>query len=184
MLTAGARLQSIDIERFSYFGGGLNTAYDEEAITPVVGLVVKPVEGLSLYANYIEALQEGAVAPLGPAIANPGEVLVPRMSTQYEVGGKIYFDPSIFATLAFYRIERPGEGFEDDGAGGTRFAYVGEQRNRGIELTLNSRRASGSSLVLPLPTPSSTTDWMRRASPNLPPTRMWSGTCLSFPTSP
>ena len=75
LLTAGARLQSIDIERFSYSGGGLDIAYDEEAITPVVGLVVKPVEGLSLYANYIEALQEGAVATLDPAIANPGEVL-------------------------------------------------------------------------------------------------------------
>ncbi len=147
LLTAGARLQSIDIERFSYFGGGLDTAYDEEAITPVVGLVVKPVEGLSLYANYIEALQEGAVAPLDPAIANPGEVLAPRMSTQYEIGGKFYFDPAIFVTLAFYRIERPGEGFEASGADGTRFAYVGEQRNQGAELTLNGELAPGLRLI-------------------------------------
>lgn len=143
LLTGGARLQSIEIERFSYFGGGLDTAYDENAVTPVVGLVVKPVEGLSLYANYIEALQEGAIAPIDPEISNPGEVLPPRMSRQYEVGGKFYFDPSVFATLAFYRIERPGEGFEDDGAGGTRFAYVGEQRNQGVELTLNGELAPG-----------------------------------------
>ena len=143
LLTGGARLQSIDIERFSYFGGGLDTEYSEDAVTPVVGLVVKPVEGLSLYANYIEALQEGAVAPLDPEISNSGEVLGPRMSSQYEVGGKFYFDPAIFATLAFYRIERPGEGFEDDGAGGTRFAYLGEQRNQGVELTLNGELAPG-----------------------------------------
>ena len=143
LLTAGARWQSIDIERFSYFGGALDTEYSEDALTPVVGLVVKPVEGLSLYANYIEALQEGAVAPLDPQISNPGEVLAPRMSTQYEVGGKFYFDPSVFATLALYRIERPGEGFEPDGAGGTRFAYLGEQRNQGVELTLNGEIAPG-----------------------------------------
>ena len=105
--------------------------------------MVKPVEGLSLYANYIEALQEGAVAPLDPQISNPGDVLAPRMSTQYEVGGKFYFDPSLFATLALYRIKRPGEGFEPDGAGGRRFAYLGEQRNQGVELTLNGEIAPG-----------------------------------------
>lgn len=143
LLTAGARWQTIDIERFSYFGGALDTEYREDAITPVVGLVVKPVEGLSLYANYIEALQEGAVAPLDAPISNPGEVLAPRMSTQYEVGGKLYFDPSVFATLALYRIERPGEGFEPDGQGGTRFAYLGKQRNQGVELTLNGEIAPG-----------------------------------------
>ncbi|GGD57982.1 TonB-dependent siderophore receptor [Erythrobacter arachoides] len=143
LLTLGARWQSIDVESFSYFGGALTTEYTEDAVTPVAGLVVKPMEGLSLYANYIEALQQGAVAPLDPDITNPGEVLAPRMTTQYEVGGKFYFDPSIFATLALYQIERPGDGFEDDGAGGTRFAYLGEQRNRGVEFTLNGEVAQG-----------------------------------------
>ena len=143
LLTGGARFQSIDIERFSYFGGALDSEYNEDAITPVVGVVVKPLDGFSLYANYIEALQEGAVAPLDPQISNPGEVLAPRMSTQYEIGGKFYFDPAIFATVALYRIEREGEGFEDDGAGGTRFAYVGEQRNQGVEVTLNGQLAPG-----------------------------------------
>lgn len=147
LLTAGARWQSIDVERFSYFGGALTGEYTEDAITPVVGLVVKPVEGLSLYANYIEALQEGAVAPIDPNIVNPGEVLAPRMSRQFEVGGKLYFDRAFFATLAAYQIERPGEGFESDGAGGTRFAYLGEQRNRGIEFTLNGEVAPGLRLI-------------------------------------
>ena len=142
LLTLGARWQSIDVEGYSYFGGALTSEYSEDAITPVAGLVVKPVEGLSLYANYIEALQQGAVAPLDPNIVNPGEVLAPRMTSQIEIGGKFYFDPSIFATLALYQIERPGEGFEDDGAGGTRFSYLGEQRNRGVELTLSGEVAS------------------------------------------
>ncbi|MGB3795795.1 MAG: TonB-dependent receptor [Alteraurantiacibacter sp.] len=143
LLTVGARFQSIDVERFDYSGGALTTEYNEDAITPVVGLVVKPVAGLSLYANYIEALQEGAAAPLDPEISNSGAVLAPRMSTQYEIGGKLYFDPAIFATVALYRIERPGEGFESDGEGGTRFAYLGEQRNQGVEVTLNGELAPG-----------------------------------------
>ncbi|WP_375290953.1 TonB-dependent receptor [Qipengyuania sp.] len=147
LLTAGARWQRIDIERFSYFGGALETEYSENTVTPVVGLVVKPVEGLSLFANYIEALQEGPAAPIDPDISNSGEVLAPRMSTQYEVGGKFYFDPSIFATLSLYRIQRPGEGFEPDGEGGTRFAYLGEQRNQGMELTLNGEISPGLRII-------------------------------------
>lgn len=147
LLTLGARWQSIESKRFSYFGGALTSEYSEDAITPVAGLVVKPIEGLSLYANYIEALQEGAVAPLDPQLSNPGEVLAPRMSTQYELGAKFYLDPSLFATVALYRIERPGEGFEDDGAGGTRFAYLGEQRNQGLEFTVNGELASGLRMI-------------------------------------
>ncbi|WP_343343398.1 TonB-dependent receptor [Sphingomicrobium sp. XHP0239] len=147
LLTAGGRYQHIDIERFSYFGGALDTEYSESAVTPVAGVVVKPVEGLSVYANYIEALQEGAVAPIDAEISNPGAVLAPRMSTQYEIGGKFFFDPALFATLSLYRIERPGEGFEDDGAGGTRFAYIGEQRNEGIEFTLNGEPLPGLRII-------------------------------------
>ena len=143
LITGGLRWQDIEIERFSYFGGGLDTSYAEDAVTPVAGVVVKPVDGLSLYANYIEALQEGPVAPLDPDIANPGAVLAPRMSTQYEIGGKFYFDPAIFATLSLYRIERPGEGFVTDASGETRFDYLGEQSNSGVELTLNGEVAPG-----------------------------------------
>lgn len=143
LLTAGARFQSIDIKRFGYAAGALETRYDEDAVTPIMGLVVKPVDGLSLYANYIEALQEGPVAPLDFELSNPGAVLAPRKSAQYEIGAKLYFDPAIFATVALYRIERPGEGFEDDGAGGTRFAYLGEQRNQGVEVTINGELSRG-----------------------------------------
>ncbi|MEN3973404.1 TonB-dependent receptor [Sphingomicrobium sp. XHP0235] len=147
LLTAGARLQHLDIQRFSYFGGALDAEYAKSAVTPVAGLVVKPVDGLSLYANYIEALQEGAVAPLEAEISNPGAVLAPRMSTQFEIGGKVYFDPALFATLSIYRIERPGEGFESDGTGGTRFAYLGQQRNEGLEITLNGEPMPGLRII-------------------------------------
>ena len=147
LLTAGLRWQDIELERFSYFGGGLDTRYAEDAVTPVFGIVAKPVEGLSLYGNYIEALQEGPVAPLDPQLANPGAVLSPRMSTQYEIGGKVYFERSFFATLSLYQIERPGEGFVTSGSGDTEFAYTGKQRNRGAELTLNGELSSGLRLI-------------------------------------
>ncbi|MFN7053322.1 MAG: TonB-dependent receptor domain-containing protein, partial [Gemmobacter sp.] len=52
LLTAGLRHQQIKVKSYNYYNGGaLDTEYDESAVTPVVGLVVKPREGLSLFAN-------------------------------------------------------------------------------------------------------------------------------------
>jgi iron complex outermembrane receptor protein len=145
LLTGGVRYQEIRIESFSYFGGGLDSVYDENRWTPVAGIVVKPAEGLSLYGNYIEALQQGPTAPIDPALANPGEVLAPRVSEQFEIGAKFAIG-RMFASLALYRIERPGEGVL--AAGGQQvFGYVGNQRHQGIEATLNGEIVPGLRLI-------------------------------------
>jgi len=145
LLTGGVRYQEIAVDGFSYFGGALTTSYKENRWTPVAGLVVKPAEGLSLYANYIEALQQGPTAPVDPLLANSGAVLAPRVSEQYEIGGKLALGP-VFASLAFYRIERPGEGVISDG-GQQVFGYVGEAKHEGVEFTLNGEVAPGLRLI-------------------------------------
>ena len=145
LLTGGVRYQEIAVDGFSYFGGAKTTSYDESRWTPVAGLVVKPTENLSLYANYIEALQQGPTAPVDPALSNSGAVLAPRVSQQYEIGGKLAMGP-VFASLALYRIERPGEGVTTEG-GQQVFGYVGEARHEGIELTLNGEVAPGLRLI-------------------------------------
>ena len=145
LLTGGVRYQEIAVDGFSYFGGAKSTSYDESRWTPVAGLVVKPTENLSLYANYIEALQQGPTAPVDPALSNSGAVLAPRVSQQYEIGGKLAMGP-VFASLALYRIERPGEGVTTEG-GQQVFGYVGEARHEGIELTLNGEVAPGLRLI-------------------------------------
>lgn len=143
LVTGGLRLQSINVKGYNAYNGGLlDTQYREDAVTPVAGIVVKPVPGLSLYANRIEALQQGVTAPLDPLLANPGEVLAPRKSTQYEIGGKVRLG-AVFASLAAYRIERPGEGLLPDG----RYGYIGEQRHQGIEAAVNGDLAPGLRLI-------------------------------------
>ena len=51
LLTAGLRRQSIDAKRFNQ-NGASTRSYDKSAITPAVGLLVKPWHTLSLYGNY------------------------------------------------------------------------------------------------------------------------------------
>lgn len=144
LLTGGLRLQAIRQQNFNYYNGGdLDSIYQEDAITPVVGLVVTPAPGLSFFANRIEALQQGPSAPLDPLIVtNPGETLAPRRSVQYELGGKVRFG-TLFASLAAYHIERPGEGILPDGS----FGYLGDQRHQGLELTVNGEIAPNLRLI-------------------------------------
>ena len=143
LVTGGLRLQSIRQDAFSYFGGVRDMRYDEDAITPVAGIVVKPVAGLSLYANRIEALQTGPTAPIDPLlVTNAGQSLAPRRSEQYEIGGKLALG-SMFLTLGAYRIDRPGEGILPDGS----FGYLGEQRHEGLEFTANGEIAPGLRLI-------------------------------------
>ena len=143
LLTGGLRLQTIDVETYSYFTSALDSEYHEDAVTPVAGIVVKPAGGVSLYANRIEALQQGPTAPLDPNIVtNPGAVLAPRRSVQYEIGGKVRLG-DVFLGLAGYHIERPGEGVLDDGS----FGYLGDQRHQGVEFTVNGSLAPGLRLI-------------------------------------
>lgn len=142
-ITAGMRLQSINVKSYSYFGGDLATEYDESAVTPVLGVVLQPIDGLSLYGNRIEALEQGPTAPLDPAlVSNPGDVLAPRNSLQYEVGGKLALG-DFFVGLGAYRLERPGEGVLTDGS----FGYLGDQRHQGLEFTVNGDLSSNLRLI-------------------------------------
>ena len=56
--------------------------------------------------DWEQRLQRRTVDPL---LANSGEVLAPRVSEQFEIGAK-YAIGRMFASLALYQIERPGEG--------------------------------------------------------------------------
>lgn len=154
LLTGGLRLQTIRVEGFDYGTGERTTVYDENAITPVVGVVFKPLPYVSLYANRIEALQQGPSASIDPVddLINPGEILAPRKSTQYEAGAKLALGRFLYAGLAFYQIERPGEGVIVEDDGDRRFGYIGEQRHRGIEFTMNGEPVEGLRLIAGLST--------------------------------
>jgi len=149
LLTAGLRLQTIRVKRFDYSNGSPLSTYDKDAITPVVGIVIKPTEGVSLYANRIEGLQQGATAPIDATLTNPGEVLAPFKSTQYEVGGKVRFG-KFDASLAVFQIEQPTAfaiPVAGDPEGRSIYGQFGEQRNRGVEFTLSGEPTDGLRLI-------------------------------------
>jgi iron complex outermembrane receptor protein len=131
LLTVGARHQSIKADSYDYNSGATTAHYDQTKVTPVAAIVYKPVKGVSLYANYIEGLQQGATASgAGSVIDNEGFMFAPYVSKQKEVGVK-YEHGTLGATAALFRTNQPA-GYVENG----HFGVFGEQRNQGVELTV------------------------------------------------
>jgi iron complex outermembrane receptor protein len=129
-ITGGVRFQNIDNESFNPTTGARTARYDKSAWTPAFALLYRPIPELSLYANHIQALSPG---PTAPATAlNRGEVFAPLVSTQYEVGAK-FERGGIGGSVALFQATQPS-GFLNPAT--TVFAVDGEQRNRGLELTV------------------------------------------------
>ncbi|HEX4550450.1 TonB-dependent siderophore receptor [Pseudomonas sp.] len=138
-LTLGVRRQDIESRNYNA-AGSVSSKYNDSATTPLVGVVVKPWEDVSLYYNYVEGLSKGDIAP-GTA-ANAGETFAPYESKQHEIGVK-YEHGTFMTTLALFQIEKPSG---EIGAGNV-FSVQAEQRNRGIELSMFGEVAPGTRLM-------------------------------------
>lgn len=130
LLTLGVRRQGVEANNYVANVGTLLNSYDKSATTPVVGLVVRPWDNVSLYANYIEGLSKGDIAPNQPNVSNPGEVLAPYIARQYEAGIKVDFG-KFATTFSAFEISKPsGEIL----AG--RFSATAETQVRGLEFNV------------------------------------------------
>lgn len=127
-LTLGVRQQRIQSRNFNATTGVRTVSYDESATTPLAGIVIKPWSHVSLYANYIEGLSKGDVAPA--TASNAGQVFKPYKARQKEVGVKVDLD-SAMLTLSAFEITKPS-GQLTNGV----YGADSEQRNRGLELNL------------------------------------------------
>ncbi|MBF5006175.1 TonB-dependent receptor [Diaphorobacter caeni] len=126
-LTLGVRQQQVVSDTYSVTSGARTARYDQRATSPAAALLVKATEHVSVYANYIEGLSQGATAPM--TAANAGEVFAPYKSKQKELGVKL--DLGGFAnTFSIFEITRPSS-YTDPVT--NIYSFGGEQRNRGVE---------------------------------------------------
>ncbi len=137
-VTVGLRQQRIQSNNYNS-AGAVTTTYDDGKTTPLFGAVLKPWEHVALYYNYLEGLSKGDVAPSNAA--NAGEVFAPYVSKQHEVGVKLDYG-TFMSTLALFQIQKPS----GELALGT-FSVQGEQRNRGLELSVFGEIAQGTRLL-------------------------------------
>lgn len=122
----GWREVKIDARNLNRDTGATTTRYRASGTTPSVGLVYKPRRDVSVYANYAEALEQGATAP-GTAL-NANEVLGPLRSRQVEVGAKVDLG-RLAVTAALFEIRKGLQYLEAN-----RLVQDGRQTHRGFEL--------------------------------------------------
>ncbi|MEL4888186.1 TonB-dependent siderophore receptor [Pectobacterium betavasculorum] len=130
-LTAGLRRQEIMVRNYSYEGiEESDSTFNRTKVTPAYGLVVKPWENISLYANHIESLSPGGIAPFNAA--NKGKVTGIYVAKQNEVGVKFDYE-RVGGSLALFEIKRPNEYINSQTGN---FGIYGERRHRGMELNV------------------------------------------------
>ncbi|WP_426050157.1 TonB-dependent receptor [Brevundimonas sp. SL161] len=130
-ITAGARYQKIETRTYDYNTGAPLSAYEGNAVTPVFAVVYRPIEQISLYANYAEALIPGQIAPAlsgGVPVTNAGEALDPFRGEQVEVGMK--YDVGRFGGSVSLFRSTLASAYVENGV----FAANGEQENTGLEI--------------------------------------------------
>lgn len=127
--TAGVRRQ--EVEAFTYGATGATaSSYSAGAWSPAYALVIKPLENVSVYANYIEGLQQGAIVSTG--FQNEGQVFPSYKSVQHEMGVKVDFG-QFTTTVAAYDISQPAQ-VTLPNTPLPIFSIDGENRNRGVEI--------------------------------------------------
>lgn len=144
----GLRRQTIDVENVDVNIGDFDSdptaaspSFHETKVSPGFGLIVKPWERVSLYANYIEGLSAGPTAPT--FAANAGTVFAPIVSEQYEAGVKVDFG-GFATTLSAFQITQPNGVIN---SATNLFGVDGKQRNRGLELNVLGTVAEGVRLL-------------------------------------
>nr|WP_313455411.1 TonB-dependent receptor [Pseudomonas sp.] len=140
LLTLGARWQRVQVDDWSDGVKG-ETAYDEEKLSPSAGVLLKVTDQLSLYANYMEGLSQGKIAP--STSINEDQIFAPFISRQVEVGAKYDLGRLAFTASAF-RIRQPA--YETNPL--TRiFGPNGKRDNRGVELSVFGEPLDGVRLL-------------------------------------
>jgi iron complex outermembrane recepter protein len=106
------------------------------AFSPRIGIVYQPIQPISLYASYSRSF-----APV-EGTAFGGDAFAPERGTQYEIGIKTEVNKQLSTTLAFYNLTRSNV-LTTDPDNPEFSIQTGEQRSRGIELSVSGEILPG-----------------------------------------
>lgn len=117
----------------------------DSLVSPRAGLVFKPAEQVSLYANYSMAYVPRAGEQLA-SLSLSNRSLDPEKFANYEIGVKWDFRPDLAFTAATYRLDRKNVVITDP-TDPTKSLLVDGQRAKGLELGLTGRITKNWSVV-------------------------------------
>ncbi|WP_431096901.1 TonB-dependent siderophore receptor [Polaromonas aquatica] len=115
------------LRRSDYTSVTTATRYEAQKTSPSVSVMFKPNEKASVYASYIEGMEESGTAPA--TRANAGEVLPPSLNKQIELGVKAEVAQGLLLQAAYFDVKRPSTTID----AANRFVLGGEAEYKGLE---------------------------------------------------
>lgn len=117
------------------------TTQTDHLLSPAVAVVHKFNDKVSVYANYMEGLKAGEIAP--EKAKNKGALMAPIKTKQVEVGTKLDLG-NFAATLSAFEVRNPVNTID----GITKmYALTGEVRARGLELNVFGEPVKGTRVL-------------------------------------
>jgi len=118
----------------------VTTRYSASPTTYSGAVLYKLRKDTSVYASYIEGLEEGPIAPI--TAANAGAILPPAISKQSEVGLRTEALAGMLASVAYFTLER-ATSYTD----ANRFVVLdGRTEIKGVEASISGEVAKGLSV--------------------------------------
>lgn len=148
-LLAGLRRGDYRTENLNVAADGTRTVrlYNAKETTPSLAVMYKPRQDVSLYASYVEGLEESGQAPANAA--NAFQLLDPAESEQREIGAKFKVGQNSLAQIAYFDIERAST-FQDPNT--NVFGLNGKAQFSGFEMAwtgeLNKQLSIAASALL------------------------------------
>ncbi|HEX6375694.1 MAG TPA: TonB-dependent siderophore receptor [Allosphingosinicella sp.] len=131
-LVAGLRFDRFELDILNR-NNGQTFSRTDNLLSPRLGLVVKPVPKLSLYASYSRSyLPSGGDQFTSLDVTS--EALKPERFDNYEIGLKWEPIEGLLATAALYQLDRTNTRANEPGT--NRVVLTGAQRSRGLEIGL------------------------------------------------
>jgi iron complex outermembrane receptor protein len=132
LLTGGFRRTTMRSTETFRANSSPPSQFHESAFTPSAAGLFKLTSRVSIYGNFIQALEPGWIAP--PDTKNAGQIFPAMVSNQFEIGAKTQLRGCI-STLALYRISEVN-GVVNGATNPPTFSQDGRQVNKGVELNL------------------------------------------------
>jgi iron complex outermembrane receptor protein len=118
----------VGVRGSDYESASTTTRFKADDVNPAVSLLYKPLNNVSVYASYLEGVEESGQAPANRA--NAGEILAPALSRQKEIGIKAEVAQGVLLQAAYFDIKRPSTTID----AANRFTLNGLARYKGLEL--------------------------------------------------
>ena len=127
----GLRNDNFDTD-YTNLVNNTNISVSDNLLAPRAGLIFKPVEPVSLYANYsVSYIPRAGDQLIGLTVTNAS--FKPEKFINYEIGAKWDVNPDLALTAAVYKLERENVQITDP-SNPTQHILVDGQETKGIEL--------------------------------------------------